>query len=121
MNVYLLVVVVASAVCLEALESPRDRPRCQCPSINAPVCGTNGVVYQNLCSLNCAARGKDKGVELACDGFCPCKSQCVCTEDLNPVCGNDRKTYSNACQLNCARRSNSRLRQSCKGKCPCRS
>ena len=42
---------------------------CVCTKIGRPVCGENGVTYGNPCGAECA------GVEVECDGECPCKGK----------------------------------------------
>ena len=56
---------------------------CSCNSLYAPVCGPNGISYDNICIANC------KGV--------PTKNtvqgNCECSEALM-VCGDDNQTYT---------------------------
>ena len=39
---------------------------CPCPDVFSPVCGGNGLTYQNSCYARAA------GVQSLCDGQCPC-------------------------------------------------
>ena len=70
-------------------------PLCGCQNISAPVCGTNGVTYNNLCYLLCA------NATLASQGAC-IPVGCGCNNNIALVCGSDGNTYSNLCQLLCA-------------------
>lgn len=81
-------------------------PNCvKCNTVYNPVCGINGVTYQNLCSMiECA------GVTKASIGPCGSPSFiipeepsiCPCSFSFSPVCGNDGITYINSCLLICA-------------------
>ena len=111
---------------------PRQRKRVDsdCPVIDLPVCGLDGVTYQNECWL------LKSGVAKFYDGWCrqvkekenvPAKvakakpdltvfvkdsingfsyksqkySGCVCNFNFNPVCGENGVTYVNYCRASC--------------------
>ncbi|BDS13621.1 Kazal-type serine protease inhibitor family protein [Aureispira anguillae] len=71
-----------------------------CPTYYAPVCGCDGVTYNNSCEAICA------GVQSYTKGACNCKGRaqpnCICPLYYAPVCGCDGVTYNNACEANCA-------------------
>lgn len=60
-----------------------------------PVCGEDGVTYDNLCELDCAQVGKQHDGECTQD---PCE---LCPEVDQPVCGTDGVTYKNQCLMQC--------------------
>ncbi|KAJ8315502.1 hypothetical protein KUTeg_007652 [Tegillarca granosa] len=68
---------------------------CGCGTDYNPVCGNNGVQYDNECLMKC------KKAELKCNGTCPCPSQCVCSDVAEPVCGTDGRDYDNPCKTKC--------------------
>lgn len=67
---------------------------CDCPAVEAPVCGADGETYLNACEAGCAE------VEVVSDGAC--EAGCECSDVPNPVCGVDGITYDNACEADCA-------------------
>jgi len=99
-----------------------------CPDVHRPVCGCDGITYENRCEAHAAAmslghagpcRQVCGGVQgLLCDegefcdvgvGHCCCDFQGVCRpipegcpEIYRPVCGCDGVTYSNRCEAHSA-------------------
>ncbi|XP_071744325.1 agrin isoform X3 [Lepeophtheirus salmonis] len=95
----------------------------QCEPIIRPICGSDRITYENLCSLRKSACEKRKIISPIHYGICgsngPCSKRkcnhnsiCVESEDLafcecpscesleyHPVCGTNGKMYSNSCQL----------------------
>lgn len=77
---------------------------CMCPTVHAPVCGEDGVTYNNACAAECV------GVKPVFEGECEKASVeqlriapiCLCPDVYDPVCGADGKTYSNGCRAGCA-------------------
>lgn len=91
-----------------------------CPEILQPVCGCNGVTYENDCMAaeagqNVAYKGECKPVQCWNNDMCQDDEYCLledcgiksgacmprpqaCPDVWLPVCGCDGKTYGNACE-----------------------
>jgi hypothetical protein len=70
---------------------------CSCPGVEDPVCGSDGVTYENGCNAECA------GAKIVQAGDCPQDAgTCSCAPTSDPVCGANGITYENACSATCA-------------------
>jgi len=91
MKIYLLIVLL---VVVWSCEDDKDDA---CPAIYVPVCGSDGVTYNNDCYA------KNDGVTEWALGECGCIDESKISSDYNcddvydPVCGCNRITYSNDC------------------------
>ncbi|CAB3998011.1 Kazal-type serine ase inhibitor 1 [Paramuricea clavata] len=73
-----------------------------CPAIYAPVCGSDGKTYDNMCLLEVADCESEENITKVHDGPCKPKCQQFCPAIYAPVCGSDGKTYDNMCLLEVA-------------------
>ncbi|XP_028168245.1 serine protease inhibitor dipetalogastin-like [Ostrinia furnacalis] len=112
-----------SGPCKTEVSIVNNQPECTCPENLSPVCGSDGVSYDNDCLLNCATV-KNSKLSIAYSGLCKTdvnivnnQPECTCPENLSPVCGSDGTTYDNDCLLNCATADNSRLSIAHHGAC----
>ncbi|XP_061198312.1 serine protease inhibitor dipetalogastin-like [Saccostrea echinata] len=76
---------------------------CVCSEALEPVCGQDGVTYNNTCIMECA------GVTAAENPL----SCCSCELNYNPVCGINGRSYGNECMATCRG-----IRVVRKGECP---
>uniref|UniRef100_A0A673M1Y2 Agrin n=1 Tax=Sinocyclocheilus rhinocerous TaxID=307959 RepID=A0A673M1Y2_9TELE len=97
--------------------------RCVCPKgcleTRQPVCGSDGMTYENECKLNVEACTKQLDLRVVAHGECKTcgstvcswgarcvQNQCECQQctgqPVKPVCGSDGTTYDNDCELRLA-------------------
>lgn len=96
-----------------------------CPENLKPLCGSNGVTYDNECMFEfarCTAANAGQTITLAANSSCAsaapgCSSSTACLAVIDPVCGSDGVTYNNACELKRERCKTPSLTQKSKGEC----
>lgn len=88
----------------ECIDKSRVNPSKSCPKAYVPVCGCDGVTYDNSCEAD------KKGVTGYTQGACKRRypADCFdttkmnpdakCDKIIDPVCGCDGQTYPNACE-----------------------
>lgn len=92
--------------------------RCACTRELSPICGSNGVTYQNGCLFDCAKQ--QNTISIRNYGDCiqisvynrpvmESVKTCTCPYYLQPICANDGRTYSNQCEFSCAQKFNGNL------------
>ena len=74
-------------------ECPCNTDPCNCGYDWNPVCGVDGVTYENPCEAKC------KYVKEECAGECPC---CNCPGNYDPVCGFNGNTFTSKCEADCS-------------------
>ncbi|POM76115.1 Kazal-like serine protease inhibitor domain containing hypothetical protein [Phytophthora palmivora] len=99
-----------------------------CTEEYAPVCGSDGVTYGNVCALTLADCESDELITQVSEGECPTygsssdgSAGCAdaCPKIYKPVCGSDGQTYGNDCLLGIAQcKSGGAITKVYDGECP---
>uniref|UniRef100_A0A8C4VJY3 Kazal-like domain-containing protein n=1 Tax=Gopherus evgoodei TaxID=1825980 RepID=A0A8C4VJY3_9SAUR len=83
-----------------------SRPE-NCPPKRDPVCGDDGVTYDNECVMGQSGTIRGLEIQKVRSGHCQPQDNvectfgttCVCLSRYDPVCGSDNHTYGNPCEL----------------------
>lgn len=103
---FLFCLLLASSISAQTdcIDSTLIDPSVPCPTIYLPVCGCNGITYNNACEAEVMG-----GVVEYTNGACAADVNCIstiqqewgtlvdCSGEIDPVCGCDGVTYTNAC------------------------
>lgn len=73
---------------------PQIPQQCPCTFDFSPVCGQDGLTYQNQCIALCAS--------VLVKSTTACVQPCGCTTVYKPVCSTAGNTFNNACLMTCA-------------------
>jgi len=102
MNSHLVYLGSNTTIEVEINASARSSDSNNCPDTYEPVCGSNGITYQNACFAR--ADGVENYTPGVCFGDCINPDQMdlynirECSTDYSPVCGCNNETYLNPCE-----------------------
>lgn len=115
-----------------SIQVEKEEETCICTFDMRPLCGSDGVVYNNPCLFDCAQK-KNPVLTVLHTGTCDSTPElpsiaidppvlrqtqlCICTREFNPVCASNGKTYGNQCEFECAKRDLKDLEITSQGSC----